>query len=103
MAQVGPDSWVVRSAEPLGAEVADGVVLCSVAAGVYVSLNDTAAAVWRRLAQPIQLRALCGEIAHEFDVVPEECSTAVIACVSRLIDAGLADIDLRLRLKEIEQ
>jgi hypothetical protein len=95
MADVGPDSWVVRSAEPLGAEVAGGVVLFSPAAGAYVSLNATAAAIWRRLERPMQVRALCDAIAQEYDITPGECMPAVIACVGKLIDGGVADIEPR--------
>jgi hypothetical protein len=76
----------VRSREPIGAEVADGLVMLSLQEAKYFSLNATGAAIWRRLETPIQLSQLCDEIAGEFNVGPERCVSAVTTFVAKLID-----------------
>jgi len=47
------DTRVVRSPEPISVEPDGGLVMLSVAAGKYFSLNATAVAIWHRLESPI--------------------------------------------------
>ncbi|HEX3919090.1 MAG TPA: PqqD family protein [Caulobacteraceae bacterium] len=81
---------VVRLPEPIEAEAADGLVLLSLDAGAFISLNDTAAAIWRHLAQPVRIDRLCALIAEEYATTPQACAPEVIACVTKLIDSDLA-------------
>ena len=103
MPDLGPDTWVARSAEPVGAEVGDGVVLLSIRSGAYVSLNATAAAIWRRLGQPMQVRALCDDIAREYDTATSQCMPSVLACLDKLIEGGVAHIQVDPSLELIKK
>jgi hypothetical protein len=87
-----PDSRVVRSPEPIMAEFADGFVMLSVEAAKYFSLNATAEAIWRRMEQPITLRALTQSLAEEFDVAPEQAAGAVETFVSRLVEERIVSV-----------
>jgi hypothetical protein len=89
---IDADSRVVRSAEPIMAEFDDGYVMLSVETAKYFSLNATAEAIWRRMAQPITLEALSQSLAEEFDVPPDEAARAVRAFVSRLVDERIVSV-----------
>ena len=92
MAQIGPQSRVVRSAEPVLAAFSDGFVMLSVEAQKYFSLNDTAEAIWRRMDQPITLQALSQSLAEEFDVTQDAAASAVEALVSRLVEERIVSV-----------
>src|SRR6266436_8974145 len=77
------DSWVVRSPEPIAAEVGDGLVMLSVQEGKYFSLNPTAAAIWRRLESPMRVGELCDHIVEEFDTTREHAIQAVPGFVAK--------------------
>ena len=86
------DSWVVRSPEPIAAEVGDGLVMLSVQEGKYFSLNPTAAAIWRRLESPMRIGELCDHIVDEFDISREHAIQAVSAFVTKLIEQKIAAV-----------
>jgi hypothetical protein len=86
------ESRVVRSPEPILAEFDDGFVMLSVEAAKYFALNATAEAIWRRMAQPISLRALADSLRDEFDIAPGEATAAVRAFVSRLVEEKIASV-----------
>ena len=90
MSLPGLDSWVVRSSEPIAAEVGDGLVMLSVQEGKYFSLNATAAAIWRRLESPVRIGELCDQIVEEFDTSREHASQAVSEFVAKLIEQNIA-------------
>jgi hypothetical protein len=89
---LSPGDWVARSDEPTAAEVGEGMVLLSLATARYVSLNETASAVWRRLVQPMRVVDLSEAVADDYEVAPEVCLPAVIDCIERLIEAGVVDV-----------
>ena len=86
------DSWVVRSPEPIAAEVGDGLVMLSVQEGKYFSLNPTAAAIWRRLEAPMRIDELCDHIVDEFDISREHANQAVPLFVAKLIEQKIAAV-----------
>ena len=87
---LNPDVRVVRSPEPILAEFGDGFVMLSIETSKYFSLNDAAAAIWRRMERPITLAALSRSLTDEFDVAPERAANAVSAFVSRLVEERIA-------------
>ena len=92
MSLLGLDSWVVRSGEPIAAEVGDGLIMLSVQEGKYFSLNPTAAAIWRRLESPMRIGELCDQIVEEFDTSREHAVQAVSEFVAKLIEQKIAAI-----------
>ena len=55
----------------------------------YHSLNDSAAAIWRLLAEPASVGQIVDQLLVDFDVAPEECRVDVEACLADLADLGL--------------
>ena len=92
MSLLGLDSWVVRSSEPIAAEVGDGLVMLSVQEGKYFALNATAAAIWRRLEAPMRVGDLCDRIVEEFDTSREHAIQAVPEFVAKLIEQKIVAI-----------
>jgi hypothetical protein len=92
MSLLGLDSWVVRSSEPIAAEVGDGLVMLSVEEGKYFSLNPTAAAIWRRLESPVRIGELCDQIVEEFDISREHAIHAVPAFIAKLLEQKIAAV-----------
>jgi hypothetical protein len=92
MSLPGLDSWVVRSPEPIAAEVGDGLVMLSVQEGKYFSLNATAAAIWRRLEAPMRVSELCDRIVEEFDTTREHAIQAVPGFVAKLIKQNIVAV-----------
>ena len=92
MSLPGLDSWVVRSPEPIAAEVGDGLVMLSVQEGKYFSLNPTAAAIWRRLESPMRVGELCDQIIEEFDTSTEHAIRAVSEFIAKLIEQKIATV-----------
>jgi len=92
MSLLGLDSWVVRSGEPIAAEVSDGLVMLSVEEGKYFSLNATAAAIWRRLESPMRIGELCDQIVEEFDTSREHVRQVVPEFVAKLIQQKIVAI-----------
>ena len=92
MALLDPETRVVRSSEPIMAEFDEGYVMLSIETAKYFSLNGTAEAIWRRMEQPITLRALSESLADEFDVDPQEAASAVQAFVSRLVEERIVSV-----------
>lgn len=73
----------------MAADVAGGIVMLSIRDGKYFSLNETAAAIWRRLEHPIRTAELCDAIAGEFEVSRETADRAVLAFVDKLFEQQL--------------
>ena len=92
MSLPGLDSWVVRSPEPIAAEIGDGLVMLSVQEGKYFSLNATAAAIWRRLEAPMRIGELCDQIVGEFDTSREHAIQAVPEFVAKLIEQNIVAV-----------
>ena len=92
MSLPGLDSWVVRSPEPIAAEVGDGLVMLSVQEGKYFSLNPSAAAIWRRLESPMRIGELCAQMVEEFDITREHAVEAVPEFVAKLIEQNIAAV-----------
>lgn len=92
MSSVDMDSRVARSLEPIAVEVGDGMVMLSVEEGKYFSLNETAAAIWRRLELPISVRELRDGIVGEFDVSIDQATPALLAFLAKLIEQKIAAI-----------
>jgi hypothetical protein len=79
----------VRAPGAAAAEVDGETVVLSPSDLRYHSLNDTAAAIWRRLAEPSTVDALVEGLRQEFDVEHDECRTGVETCLVELTGLGL--------------
>jgi hypothetical protein len=91
---IGPNSHVVRSHEPVTAEVGDTLIMLSVVNGQYYGLNDIATAIWQRLETRIAVADLCAALQQVFDVSPERCEAEVLGFLQQLQAKGLVYIIL---------
>lgn len=89
MAIVRLDQWAVRSPEPVGAQTGEGFALLSTDQRQYFVLNDSAAAIWHRLSEPIQLGALAKAIAAEFHIAAAEAGEAVVGVVAQFLEQNI--------------
>ena len=90
MALIDLDSRVVRSPEPIWADGGDGLLMLSVEAEKYFSLNETAEAIWRAMEAPVTVRALSDTLMSAYDVDRKRAASAVITLVSRMLDEQIA-------------
>ncbi len=89
---IRPATVVVRSSEPVDAEVDGSVVMMSLERGKYYGLDAVATRIWQLLATPSTVTALCGALCEEFDVDPETCERDVLTFLERLAGEGLIEI-----------
>jgi hypothetical protein len=89
---LAPDSRVVRSDEPVTAEVGDTLIMLSVANGQYYGLNDIATAIWQRLEAPTTVADLCAALQQVFDVSPQRCEAEVLGFLQQLHAKDLVHI-----------
>ena len=77
------DQWV-------GTEVEDSFVMINLETGTYLTLNATANAVWDVLETPQTQEAVEAALLERFDVIPEDCTTAVTSLLAKMRDMKLA-------------
>lgn len=80
---------VVRSTAQIATEIDGETVLVSVARGTAYGLGQVGSEIWRRLAAPVRLDALCRDLADLFDAGEGEIERDVLALVTRLAGEGL--------------
>jgi len=64
--ELTPASVLMRSDEPMAAEVGGEIVLMSVEQGLYFGLDPVAADIWRRMADPIAIGTLCAQLSEAY-------------------------------------
>ena len=62
------DVPLTRSPEAVGSEVADELVLLHLTNGIYYGLNSLGTRIWQLLGTGMSPRAICAELADEFEV-----------------------------------
>lgn len=82
-------SW---SPQHLAAEVDDSMVLMSVEQGVYCGLDAIGSDVWRRLAHPQPVEALCKAIAADYRGDRAQITADILDLLAALRDQGLIKI-----------
>jgi hypothetical protein len=92
VAAVRLDQWAVRSPEPVAAQTGEGLALLSAERNRYLVLNESAAAVWERLAGPIQLQALAEAVAGVFGITTVEAGEAVLDVVAHFLDQNIVSV-----------
>jgi hypothetical protein len=78
-----------RTDEHVSAPLEESLVMMDIDAGKYYLLDDVAAFVWERLAQPTPVDALVGELCGRYDVTPERCEADVLPFLTQLHEKGL--------------
>lgn len=82
---------VVRSAEPVDAEVDGAIVMMSLKRGNYYGLDPVGSRIWQLLAEPISIGSLCDKLTIEFEVGRDECEKDVLEFLHELEREGLIE------------
>lgn len=77
---------------PLSAEVDGEVVLMSVDSGCYYGLDEIGGDIWRRLAVPASVGAVCQSLTVDYDGDPALIERDVLALLTRLRAEGLIEL-----------
>ncbi len=78
-----------RAEGAAAAEVDGETVVLSPSDLRYHSLNDTAAAIWDRLAEPATIDGLVDGLQEDFEVDRDRCESDVARCVADLTELGI--------------
>jgi len=78
-----------RSDDWIGAVVADDFVMMNVRTSAYVSLNETAHAIWEALERPRTRSGIEENLLSLYEVSQEECAASVSAALATMQTAGL--------------
>lgn len=82
-------SRVVRAHEPLSTEVHGETIMMDSQLGRYVNLDGVATAIWRELAEPIDVATLCDRLQARYAGDSETIRRDVLAFAAQLIENGL--------------
>ena len=83
---------LVRAERHVTAALGDGLAMMEIDTGTYYLLDEVAAAVWSRLAQPTRVSELMAELRRSYDVATERCEADVLPFLARLRDKGLVRV-----------
>jgi hypothetical protein len=86
-------SLVRRSANQIGCDIGDEVVVLDLNSGIYYGLDDLGARIWSLIEQPASLAALREAITAEYEVDAETCERDILAFLDKMQVAGLVEID----------
>ncbi|URW75163.1 PqqD family protein [Sphingomonas donggukensis] len=81
--------WV-QSADCVGTEVDDSLILIDITGGQYCALNGTAAAIWSVIEQPTGEDAIVEAMVAKYQVAPETCAPSVATALERLETLNMA-------------
>lgn len=73
-----------RADDSVAAQVGEDLVLMSIERGAYFGLDGIAAAIWRNLARPITVAALCDVLAGTFEAERDRLERDVLAFLETL-------------------
>jgi hypothetical protein len=90
--RLSPATVVTQHREQTSAEIDGQVVVMGFVQGKYVGLSRSASEVWRRLAQPAPIGALCDALVRDFEGDPIVIRNDVLDLLDRLDDLGLLEV-----------
>ena len=73
-------------------EIDGEVVMMSLERGNCYGLENSAARIWKLLASPISVAALCETLGREYAVEPESCRADVLKFLDQLTQENLIQI-----------
>ncbi len=88
---ITPTAIVRRKADVMTAEVDGEIVVVSLDNGYYFGLNAISSDIWRRLAAPIRIDALCDALADHYSGDRTQIESDVLAFLQTLSERQLLD------------
>jgi PqqD family protein of HPr-rel-A system len=89
---LGDAAIVVRSSEPLTAEVEGETVMFHPAEGKYFALEGVGGRIWELLEQPHSVAEVCEAVSAEFEIDPAACRADLLPYLDDLRKAGLVEV-----------
>ena len=89
---LSPESRIVLSKDQASCDLAGETAIVNLKSGVYYGLDPMGTHVWKLLAEPMTLRALCDSLEHDYDVDGCRLEFDMREFLSVLADHGLIDI-----------
>ncbi len=85
-------SQIRRNPELMHAPANEELLMLSVEAGNYYSLNSIGRRVWELAEEPIRLNELCSCLMREFEVDRAVCEKDVLDFAAQLSAHGIAEV-----------
>lgn len=92
MASITGSALIARTRELMEAPFDRDLVGLNVDTGLCYGFNETAAAIWHRLAEATTFDALLSSLSAEFETTPDNCRDDVMRLVESLRDEGLVTV-----------
>jgi hypothetical protein len=83
--QMGPETVVVQSRDPVAVEVDRTVVMMGLEQGKYYGLEGVGGRIWALIESPRSIRDICAALALEYEVEPDVCLDEVTAFLNELV------------------
>ena len=80
-----------RAPEALFSEVGDDVVALHIDRGQCYGMEQVSSAVWKLLAEPRGVDAICAHLVDHYDVEPGDCRAEVGTFLAQLEREGLVE------------
>lgn len=80
-----------RSPGTIFSELGSDVVALHLDRGKCYGMENVTAEVWRALATPVTLEALCAQLQDRFDVEPDQCRREIAHLLKDLQTEGLVE------------
>ena len=85
-------STVRRNDSLLHADAGEELVMLSVAAGNYYSLDRVGRRIWEMLTEPMTIGEICRRLTTEYEVTPEVCEAEVLSFLSEMAEHEVIDV-----------
>ena len=89
---ISPADVLVRNDHHVSAPLGEALAMMDVDAGAYYVMDDVAATVWSRLAEPTKVAELLTTLQDSYDVEAERCEADVLPFLSQLHQRGLVRV-----------
>jgi len=86
------DTVVGQSEDVYSAGVGNDIVWMRLASGAYYDSDEIGAEIWKLMATPISVRALCDRLMEIYDVLPERCHEDVMKFLRQALEEGMIRI-----------
>lgn len=88
-AVITPDTLLVRNEALVSAPMGTDMAMMDMDSGKYFVLQEVAAAIWERLAQPATPSQICAALMERYAVTAEQCAADVLPFLRNAHDKGL--------------
>lgn len=83
------ETIVCQCEAPVSVEVDGEVLMMSVETGNFYGLDEVAGFIWRFIAQPSSVSAVCDAVEAKFDVERARCEADALAFLDEMVNNGL--------------